>query len=118
MTPKKAVNIAKLSFEEAYQRLEQVISALEAGELDLDHSIALYEEGMQLAEICENKLDDAQLQVTKLLSRADSAPDEGDDADGASGSADKTDPPAAAPDEGAPSKGGGSRQTSYLTFVS
>lgn len=118
MTPKKAVNIATLSFEEAYQRLEQVISALEAGELDLDRSIALYEEGMQLAEICETKLDDAQLQVTKLLSRAENARADDDDAGGASGSADKTDPPAAAPDGGSSSKDGASRQTSYLTFCS
>ncbi len=109
MTPKKAASIASLSFEEAYERLEQVISMLEAGELDLDQSIALYEEGMRLAEICEHKLDDAQLQVTKLLSRA-----ENEHAEGAAAG----DAPPESTDDDAPAKDSGNRQTPYLTFVS
>jgi len=63
-------NIAALSFEECYERLEEVISSLEAGELDLDQSIALYEEGMRLAQCCGQKLDDAQLRVSQLLTTA------------------------------------------------
>ena len=118
MTPKKAASIASLSFEDAYQRLEQVISALEAGELDLDHSIALYEEGMQLAEICEHKLDDAQLQVTKLLSRAETPRDEGEGADGADETRTRDDAPPDETNAGSPAKGSTGRQTSYLTFVS
>ncbi|MCD6520952.1 MAG: exodeoxyribonuclease VII small subunit [Anaerolineae bacterium] len=60
--------IESLSFEDSYARLEEVIQKLEAGNLSLEESIALYEEGMQLAEHCGRKLDDAQLRVTKLLS--------------------------------------------------
>jgi exodeoxyribonuclease VII small subunit len=65
-------NIATLSFEECYERLEQVISTLEAGELALDQSIALYEEGMRLAASCGQRLDDAQIKVTQLLATAES----------------------------------------------
>ncbi len=59
--------IDTLSFEDSYARLEQVIQRLEAGELSLEESVALYEEGIQLAQHCGRKLDDAQLKVTQLL---------------------------------------------------
>jgi len=61
-----------LSFEEGYERLEQIIQQLEQGELSLEQSVALYEEGVQLARYCGHKLDDAELRVTQLLSAADS----------------------------------------------
>ncbi len=59
--------IESLSFEDSYTRLEQVIQRLETGNLSLDESVALYEEGMQLARHCGRKLDDAQLRVSQLL---------------------------------------------------
>jgi exodeoxyribonuclease VII small subunit len=59
-----------LSFEDGYDRLEQVIQKLEQGELSLEESVALFEEGMQLAVHCGQKLDDAELKVTELLSAA------------------------------------------------
>lgn len=65
MNPKE---IESLSFEDSYARLEQVIKKLEAGNLSLDESVALYEEGMRLARHCGRKLDDAELRVTQLLS--------------------------------------------------
>ena len=69
--------IESLSFEECYERLERVIATLEAGELDLDQSIALYEEGIRLAEYCGQKLDDAQIKVSQLLAAVEDD-DEGD----------------------------------------
>jgi exodeoxyribonuclease VII small subunit len=60
--------IESLSFEDGYARLEEVIQQLEEGDLSLGESVALYEEGMQLAEHCGRKLDDAELKVTQLLS--------------------------------------------------
>ncbi|MEN6479019.1 MAG: exodeoxyribonuclease VII small subunit [Anaerolineales bacterium] len=59
-----------LSFEEGYDRLEQVIQQLESGDLSLEQSVALYEEGVQLAEYCGHKLDDAELRVNQLLNAA------------------------------------------------
>ncbi|MBN1399401.1 MAG: exodeoxyribonuclease VII small subunit [Anaerolineae bacterium] len=62
--------IRSLSFEDSYSKLEEVIERLEAGALNLEESVALYEEGMQLAENCGRHLDDAELRVTRLLSAA------------------------------------------------
>jgi exodeoxyribonuclease VII small subunit len=59
-----------LSFEDSYSMLEQVIEQLENGELNLDEAVALYEEGMKLAENCGRHLDKAELRVTQLLSAA------------------------------------------------
>ena len=63
-----ASRIESLSFEDSYARLEQVIQELEAGDLGLEESVRLYEEGMKLAEHCGHQLDSAELKVTQLLS--------------------------------------------------
>jgi len=63
----KIEEIESLSFEDGYNRLEQVIRQLETGELSLDESVALYEEGMRLAKHCERQLDSAELKVNQLL---------------------------------------------------
>ena len=52
-----------LSYEEAFTRLEEVLAALESGELPLDESLAQYELGAELAAFCEHKLDEAELRV-------------------------------------------------------
>lgn len=65
-----------LSFEDGYDRLEQVIQRLETGELSLEESKALFEEGMQLAKHCGHKLDDAELRVIQLLSAASERADD------------------------------------------
>jgi exodeoxyribonuclease VII small subunit len=62
--------IEALSFEDSYSRLEQVIEQLENGELSLEESVALYEEGMSLAKHCGRHLDRAELKVSQLLSAA------------------------------------------------
>lgn len=63
---------AKLpSFEESYKRLEEVIARLDSGNLPLDESVALFEEGMRLAQYCEQQLDNAEIQVTQLLTDAE-----------------------------------------------
>lgn len=60
----------ELSFEEAYRQLEAVVQKLEAGGLPLEESIALYEEGMRLAQICSRQLDAAELRVTQITTEA------------------------------------------------
>lgn len=62
--------LEKLSFEESYERLEEIIRKLEEGQLSLEESLALYEEGVQLARHCERTLDAAELRVTQLLAAA------------------------------------------------
>ncbi len=56
-------NINELSFEEAYTQLEYVIGKLESGELSLDESVTLYEQGQQLSAHCQDLLDKAELRV-------------------------------------------------------
>jgi exodeoxyribonuclease VII small subunit len=53
-------------FEAQYKQLEAVVAKLEAGDLTLEESLALYEDGMKLAKACQELLRDAELRVTKL----------------------------------------------------
>ncbi len=54
------------TFEQIYARLEDNVAKLEQGGLSLDDAIALYEEGMTLARACQERLDNAELRITKL----------------------------------------------------
>jgi exodeoxyribonuclease VII small subunit len=54
------------TFEKLYARLEGTVDKLEAGGLPLEQAIALYEEGMTLARQCQERLDEAELKITKL----------------------------------------------------
>ncbi|MBP7964149.1 MAG: exodeoxyribonuclease VII small subunit [Caldilineaceae bacterium] len=51
------------TYETAYARLESVLAQLEGGDLPLEASLALYEEGARLAKICAAQLDEAELRV-------------------------------------------------------
>jgi len=53
-------------FEDLYKKLEETVDKLEKGGLPLEESIALYEEGMELAKRCQEVLDKAELRITKL----------------------------------------------------
>lgn len=55
--------IAEMDFETAYARLEEVLAALEEGDLPLEKSLEMYEEGALLAAHCANKLEEAELRV-------------------------------------------------------
>ena len=54
------------TFEQLYTRLDERVGKLEQGGLPLEDAIALYEEGMQLARECQERLDAAELKITKL----------------------------------------------------
>jgi exodeoxyribonuclease VII small subunit len=58
--------LENLSFEEAFAELEKVVQQLEAGDLTLDKSMALFERGMALATRCNAQLDAAELRVRQL----------------------------------------------------
>lgn len=55
-----------LSFEENMQRLEQIVRAMEKGDVPLEKSLELFREGTQLVGKCSKLLDEAELQV-KLI---------------------------------------------------
>ncbi|MBI1937329.1 MAG: exodeoxyribonuclease VII small subunit [Ignavibacteriales bacterium] len=54
------------SFEDSLQRLQEISDMLEKGEIGLEESIKLYEEGINLAKICFGTLKEAELKVTEL----------------------------------------------------
>lgn len=64
-------DIAKLSFEEALEKLEEIIDRLEGGEVNLDDSIDIYTRGTALRLHCENKLKDAKARIDKIVERPD-----------------------------------------------
>ena len=58
----------EMSFEETLAKLEEVVDHLEQEEsLTLDESLQAFEEGIRLARICRQKLDDAELRVQQLI---------------------------------------------------
>ncbi|MBW1773224.1 MAG: exodeoxyribonuclease VII small subunit [Deltaproteobacteria bacterium] len=59
--------MAEKSFEGAMQRLEEITQNLENGDLSLEDSIDVFEEGMKLAKFCSKKLEEAEKKVTKLV---------------------------------------------------
>lgn len=66
-------DIRKLSFEEALAGLEEIVQQLEAGQVSLDESIAIYTRGTHLRKHCEDKLRAAQEKVEKIVATADGA---------------------------------------------
>jgi len=57
----------KTKFEESLKRLEQIVSKLEDGDLELEKSIELFEEGIGIAKSCQKKLDDADRKIETLV---------------------------------------------------
>lgn len=56
----------EMSFETAFAELGRIVQRLEAGDLTLEETIALYEQGQKLAAYCQRQLDQAELRVTQL----------------------------------------------------
>ena len=74
MTEKKQ----SLTFEESLVRLEEIVRHLEKGDLPLDETLKLYEEGTGLITSCSKLLDEAEQKVVKLKKGSDRSPIESD----------------------------------------
>lgn len=59
--------MAKKRFEEALQELESIVQRLEDGNLSLDESLALFEEGIKLSRLCAQRLDEAEKKIELLM---------------------------------------------------
>ncbi len=57
-----------LTFEEAFTRLEAAVAALQDGQMPLERALQFYEEGMKLAQHCNELLQEAELRVQQLSS--------------------------------------------------
>lgn len=55
------------TFEEAMTRISKIVSALESSQISLDESLRLFEEGTGLVNFCNNKIEEAQEKVNKLI---------------------------------------------------
>jgi exodeoxyribonuclease VII small subunit len=60
----------ELKLEKALERLEFIVQELEKPEMTLDQSLALFEEGVKLADSVQKKLSEAQLRIKKVISEA------------------------------------------------
>ena len=63
--------MAVKTFENSMQELEETVAKLEAGDVTLDMSLKLFEQGIKLAKDCRKKLDDAEKKVKILTSEPD-----------------------------------------------
>jgi len=66
------------SFEENMQRLEQIVRKMEQGDVPLEESLKLFQEGTDLVRKCSELLDNAQLQVKLMSNGPDGSPVEED----------------------------------------
>ena len=67
-------DIAKLSFEDALQALEEIVKGLESRDVKLDQAIDSYARGAALKRHCESKLREAQAKIEKISLDADGTP--------------------------------------------
>lgn len=66
----------ELSFEDALKRLDEIVRGLEKGDVSLNDSMRLFEEGTELIRRCTGMLDQAEQQVVRLRKGPDGAPEE------------------------------------------
>ena len=72
------MNQKNTSFESNMQRLEQIVRAMERGDVALEESLKLFQEGTELVRSCNELLDNAQLQVKMIMTAPDGSPVEED----------------------------------------
>jgi exodeoxyribonuclease VII small subunit len=68
------MNSNNKTFEDNLQRLEQIVRAMERGDVPLEESLKLFQEGTSLVESCGKLLDEAELRVMKVTAEADGTP--------------------------------------------
>ena len=61
--------MSKDNFEDSMKKLEEIVTELENGNLNLDESVSKFEEGIKIAKQCNNILEDAEKKITILLEK-------------------------------------------------
>ena len=69
-------NSQSKTFEENMNRLEQIVQTIDRGDISLEESLKLFQEGTALVEHCGKLLDEAELVVTKIVTNPDGTPGE------------------------------------------
>jgi len=65
-----------ITFEQAVARIDEIVASLEKGDVQLDKSLSLFEEGVKLIESCGKMLDNAEQKVVSLQKAVDAEPKE------------------------------------------
>ena len=68
------MNQQNLTFEASMVRLEQIVRTMERGDAPLEESLKLFQEGTELVRSCGKLLEEAQLQVKKIMTAPDGSP--------------------------------------------
>lgn len=68
------MNNENATFEEKMQRLEQIVRSMERGDVPLEESLKLFQEGTKLVSDCGKLLDEADMQVKKVVAGANGEP--------------------------------------------
>lgn len=74
MAEKASQPVDKMSFEAALKELEEIVRHLEAGDVELEKSIEIYERGAKLKARCESQLKAAELKIEQIVQGADGKP--------------------------------------------
>ncbi len=59
--------MARENFEEALEKLEEIADKLESGDMPLEESLKVFEEGVRLSRFCAKKLDEAEKKIETLV---------------------------------------------------
>jgi exodeoxyribonuclease VII small subunit len=59
--------MAEIKFEETIKKLEKIVEDLEKGDLSLDEALKKYQEGIELARVCAQRLDSAKKKIDVLV---------------------------------------------------
>jgi exodeoxyribonuclease VII small subunit len=62
-------------YEDSLKRLEDIVARLESGQLSLDESLQLFEEGTRLTKVCQKRLTEAELRIERLVGEGDRTED-------------------------------------------
>lgn len=68
--------MAEPKFEASLKRLEEIVQRLESGDMPLEESLRVFEEGMKLVAFCSQKLEEAEKKVTLLTNRQEGGVEE------------------------------------------
>ena len=68
------MNPENMTFEASMQRLEQIVRTMERGDAPLEESLKLFQEGTELVRSCGKLLEEAELQVKKIMTAPDGSP--------------------------------------------
>jgi exodeoxyribonuclease VII small subunit len=63
--------MSKLTFEQAFEQLEQIVQEMESGKLSLENALQKFEEGIRLSRFCSKQLEETEKKITLLIENAD-----------------------------------------------